>query len=211
MLDSDSGDMMNAIEEQRRSPFAQTELPADRPVHEPPNRPCRFEPEDFSKAYRFPNQYLASHFAYETVPSPRKPEHQGLQNAMRLDELIASDEEGEYEEEAPSAVLESNFPTMVKIVRRQIAAQEAIRSALEEMAKHVRYRFVALLAGPFLQLNGIYVLKHDLDRIAKIWGEGPLAIHAEDVRSFWAYNLLTKQFEGARRRGFDPKIDAISF
>jgi hypothetical protein len=203
---------MIAIEERHKSLFAQTESVVDRPIRDPPDKGRKFEPEDFSKACRFPNRPLACYFSYDASPRARKRRQPDDEEEVTIDHVIDSEEEdGEAEREEPSPEIEPNFATMVKIIRRQIAAQEATRSALEEMAKHVRHRFVAFLAGPFLQLNGIYVMKRGVQRIDKIWGEGPAEIEAEDVRSFWAYNLLTKQFDAAKRPGFTPKIDAVSF
>jgi hypothetical protein len=70
---------------------------------------------------------------------------------------------------------------------------------------------VKSITGPFLQLNGTYVLKNDLQQIIKIWGEGPPSITPEDVGSLWTYNLLTKQFEAVKKTGFDSTIDAVSY
>jgi hypothetical protein len=81
---------------------------------------------------------------------------------------------------------------------------------MKEMTTHRFEHFVLLLQRPRLQLLGVYLLKADLTKIERLWGNGPRFITAVQVDTFWYFNMMTQEFNGSQIRAFQSHIDAVS-
>jgi hypothetical protein len=210
---------MVAIESKSRKPeLPQTPLHHSPPVsspHRPRNSQVKrsvlhrtFEADDFSKAYRFPHEYLVDEFSRdEPSKSSKKNGLVSVDDFLQLESSIQNLEEEENSEE-PNDKTVPNFSKVVRIVREQL--KDDSRALIGTLSQHKSEHFVLLLQRPLLQIKGIYLLKATMKRIGKIWGNGPQFIESTNIHSIWRYNVMTKQFEALQKRVFEPNTDAVS-
>jgi hypothetical protein len=103
-----------------------------------------------------------------------------------------------------------NFHKMLRIVKESVHDPVEHREIVKEMTAHQFEHFVLLLQRPHLQFLGIYLLKADLTKIEKLWGNGPRFITPADVDTCWYYNVTTKEFDCSQIRSFQSNVDAVS-
>jgi hypothetical protein len=172
-----------------------------------------FEAADFSKAYRFPEKYLASEIqgrsqSHRRLRPGETETKEPIGNFVKAESELGKGDE--VEDEEPNDKTVPNFSKMLQIARRKIDEQQDVKLAIGAMSKYKFAHFVLLLKAPLLQLNAIYLLKASMTKLTKIWGEGPDVIQPGEVQSFWKYNVLNKQFEQVDKRIFETNLDAVA-
>ena len=132
--------------------------------------------------------------------------------SVTLDDFLKMETETKDVEDVPKEEFDKKCPNFAKlsaVVRRQLGKEGV--SVLRDMTKHKFEHFVFLILQPVGQLEGVYLLRSNMQELVRLWGNGPEIITTENIDLYWSYNAASKQFESARIPGIRPDLDAVSF